>query len=89
MAEQQVGCLQIAVNDPVVMEMRHPAEQLDHQRLHLSRDKRVLHRLHQTLEVVFHVVHHDVDLVHVAAHHDLLQHTGAAIIFLRYKIYYA
>lgn len=34
-AEQQVGRLEVAVQDPVVVQMLHTPQQLDHQRLHL------------------------------------------------------
>ena len=35
-AEQQVGRLQVAVEDPVVVEMSDPSQQLNHQGLHLT-----------------------------------------------------
>lgn len=41
--------------------------------------ERLLHGLHQALEVVLHVVHHDVDLVHVAAHDYFLKHRSRSV----------
>lgn len=35
-AQQQVGRLQITMEDPVVMEMSDPSEQLNHQSLHFA-----------------------------------------------------
>ena len=36
MTEQEIRGLEVPVQDPVVMEMGHSAEQLLHQRLHLT-----------------------------------------------------
>ena len=36
MAEQKVGCLEVTVYDPVVMEMLNTTQQLPQQRLHLT-----------------------------------------------------
>ena len=69
--EEQVGGLDVAVQDPVVVQVRQPAQQLDHERLDLAGQERLPHHLHQRLEVVLQEVHHQVDLVHVVAHHDL------------------
>lgn len=34
-AQQQVGRLEVAVQDPVVVQVLHATQQLDHERLHL------------------------------------------------------
>lgn len=41
--------------------------------------ERLLHGLHQALEVVLHVVHYDVDLVHVAAHDYFLGNNSRSV----------
>lgn len=139
MAQQQVGCLEVTVQDPVVVQVLHATQQLDHQRLHLpwmvgvtvpaaqgwrlaphatqcslhvhatphahtvprsvlflpqdtahvgaaapgpwpTWQERLLHGLHQALEVVLHIVHHNVDLVHVAAHNYFLGNNAGPLV---------
>ena len=71
-AEQKVGRLQIAVYDPVVVQVSDAAQHLPHQTLHLRHLEVFLHAmLHQALEVMLDKVHDHVDLVHVAADHNL------------------
>jgi len=45
----------------------------DIEETHHTNKEWLLHRLHQTLQVVFNVIHHNVDLVNVRTDNDLLQ----------------
>merc|ERR550534_677450 len=73
-AEEEIACFQVSVQDPIVVEMMYCPEELLHQTLHLSRQKHLIllpHCLHQSLQVMLNKVHHDENLVHVRSNHDL------------------
>eukprot|EP00760_Papus_ankaliazontas_P003438 PhM_4_TR11614/c4_g1_i1/m.9825 len=63
--EQKVRRLEVAVDDPVVVEVRDGAEQLVHDALHLGRVEAHALCLEHVLEIRLDVFHHEEDLARV------------------------
>ena len=63
MAKEQVRRLQVAMEDPVVVQVVDAAEELQHDALDLRLQQRLLDGLEQLLQVVLHKLHHDEDVV--------------------------
>mmetsp|Transcript_3156 Transcript_3156/g.5306 ORF Transcript_3156/g.5306 Transcript_3156/m.5306 type:complete len:269 (-) Transcript_3156:354-1160(-) len=68
---QYVGCLQVPVEDPLVMHVREASQELLHHRLHFSCRERLPHILQQSFEVVLHELHDKKYRVETFPHDDL------------------
>mmetsp|Transcript_12080 Transcript_12080/g.30515 ORF Transcript_12080/g.30515 Transcript_12080/m.30515 type:complete len:653 (-) Transcript_12080:267-2225(-) len=84
---QDVGGLQISVQDPVLMQVRHAREQLEHELLRLRHRKRLLHLVvHAVLEVVLHVLHHHVHLIAALANDHLRDVDDVGVVELHKNV---
>ena len=73
--DQHVAGLQVPVQNPVIVQVTHAAQQLQHETLHLRDRERLGHGLHQPLQVVLRELHHHEDGVQRVPH-DHLRHAN-------------
>jgi len=68
---QNVGRFEVAVDDPVLMEILHAEQQLLQDTLDLGSREGLSHILQNIFEVVFNVLHHDEHIIRLRSNHHL------------------